>query len=216
MRLNPAAFNAFLTGNIGQDVRWRSNSICPCTNPMTGAANPKCPKCGGKGRLWADGVDTVVGVSRQNISVKITQQFQWETGDAMLTVNESSAMYDAGQYDRVTLLNSTDRFSLALIRGDLRERIYSQVEKIDRVFWYTGDGGQGDLVEGSAVPEVNPANGQLTWGSGAPPAGKQYAITGTRFAEYFIYLDLPSDRAEHRGARLPKRIIARRFDLFGR
>ncbi len=214
MRLNPAAFNAFLSGNIGQDVLWRSSAICPCVNPQSQSANPRCPRCSGKGRLWSAPVAAKVGVQRQSINEKRSQQLNWELGDAMLTVDESSAMYDARQFDRVTLLNSHAGFSVALTRGDPTERLYFQAATVDRVFWYTGAGGTGTLVEGG-VPTVA-ADGTLTWSAGAPPAGVQYSITGTRMSEYFIYLDLPSDRGEHFGARLPRRIVAKSFDVFGR
>ena len=214
MRLNPGAFSAFLSGNIGQLMLWRSNTICPCVNSFSNSANPKCPKCAGKGRIWAAPVEARAGMTRQQIDVNLSQQVNWEMGDATLTVDESSPMYDAGQFDRITLLNSTDRFSLVLVRGQPAERLFMKVDKIDDVFWYTGQDGQGTRVQGG-IPVVAD-DGTLTWASGAPPVGKEYAITGTRFAEYFLYLNLPSDRAEHFGARLPKLMRARRFELFGR
>lgn len=215
MRLNPAAFNAFLSGNIGQDVLWRPSTMCPCFNPISGAAYTGCPKCGGKGWIWSAAQACRVGVSRQAVKASLTHQFNWEAGDAMLTVDESVPMYEASRPDRITMLNSTDRFSLAMTRGDPTERIWTRVEKIDRVYWFTGPNGQGDVVEGSA-PTVDDETGVLTWGDGAPPPGKQYSITGTRFSEYFIYLELPSDRNQHGGARLPKKMMAKRFDVFGR
>ncbi len=214
MRLSPGAFNALLSGNLAQDLRWRASTTCPCISAFSGAAAPGCPKCAGKGRLWAAPVACKAGVTSQKISAQLSQQFNMEAGDALITVDESSPLYDAGQYDRVTMLNSTDRFSLALTRGDVTERLYMQVQKIDRVFWYTGQAGQGDVVEGG-IPVVDDAGG-LTWTSGAPPDGVSYSITGTRFAEFFVYLDLPANRGHHGGARLPKRMPVRRFDLFGR
>lgn len=214
MRLNPAAFNAFLSGNIGQSLLWRPNTMCPCFSRASNSPSPKCPRCGGKGRLWAAAVPAKAGVTRQQIDAKLSQQVNWEMGDAMLTVDESTPLYEAGQYDRITLLNSTDRFSTVLTRGAPSERLFALVEKLERVYWYTGVNGAGDLVEGG-LPVVE-EDGALTWGAGAPPAGKEYSITGTRWPEYFIYLQLPSDRGEHFGARLPKRMLARRFDAFGR
>ena len=214
MRLNPAAFNAFISGNIGQDVLWRPNSICPCVNPASQSPSARCPRCSGKGRLWSAPVAAKVGVQRQAINEKRTQQFNWELGDAMLTVDESSPMFDAAQFDRITMLNSTQSFSLVLKRGEPTERLYFSVVSISRVFWYTGPSGTGMLVEGG-IPEVD-ADGRLTWAEGEPPAGTQYAISGERYSEYFIYLDLPGDRGEHFGARLPKRMVAKSFDVFGR
>jgi hypothetical protein len=58
----------------------------------------------------------------------------------------------------------------------------------------------------------------LTWSEegGCPPAGVQFSVTGRRQQEYYIFRDLPQDRAHHGGAALPRRVVARRFDLFGR
>lgn len=214
MRLNPAAFNAFLSGNVAQDVLWRPNTVCPCVNPTSQSPVKTCPRCAGKGRLWSAAVAAKAGVQRQAINEKRSQQLNWEVGDAMLTVDESSAMYEAGQFDRVTMLNSTDRFSVVLTRGAPTERLYMRVVSIDRVYWYTGANGTGDTVEGGTPGVAD--DGTLEWDSGAPPTGKQYSITGMRYAEYFIYLDYPGDRNQHGGARLPKRMICKRFDVFGR
>lgn len=217
MRLQPAAFDAFLAGpaGIGQEFLWRPASACPCVHPHSGAANPKCPHCGGKGRLWGEPIECRAGMTQQQISKEWAALGQYEAGDATLTVPQSSPMYEAGQFDRITMLNSTDRFSLPLTRGAPDERLYFKVVRITRVFWFTGDDGAGQIVEG-ALPAVT-LNGSLVWpAAGAPPAGKQYSITGERFAEYYVYQNLPSDRAEHFGARLPKKLRVRRFDLFGR
>lgn len=213
-RLQPAAFNAFLGDNIGQDFQWRRASICPCTNPLSGAATPQCPKCAGKGRLWAAPVDAKAGMTQQRINKVFAQMGLYEAGDATLTIHESSAMYDAGHFDRITMLNSTDRFDLVLTRGDPTERLFFKVQSLERVFWYTGKNGEGEVREG-ALPTVAD-DGTLEFGAGGPPAGKQYSISGTRYAEYYVWDGMPSDRNEHFGARLPKRVIARRFDLFGR
>jgi hypothetical protein len=59
--------------------------------------------------------------------------------------------------------------------------------------------------------------GNLSWpNGGGPPIGVTYSLTGTKFDEYFIFLNLPSDRNEHEGARLPKKVTLRKWDLFGR
>lgn len=214
MRLNPLAFNALLSGNLAQDVLWRPNTICPCVSPASQAPAKNCPKCHGKGRLWSTEIACKVGVQRQAINEKRSQQLNWEVGDAMLTVDESSPMYDAAQFDRITMLNSTDQFSVVLTRGQPTERLYRKVLLINRVYWYTGQNGAGDIVEGG-IPVVL-TDGSLAWSDNAPPAGKQYSITGISYSEYFIYLDMPGDRNQHGGARLPKRMVAKRFDVFGR
>ena len=59
------------------------------------------------------------------------------------------------------------------------------------------------------------SNGQLSWSVGAS-VGSQYSISGTRYSEYFVWDELPGDRKHHYGARLPRKLVLRRFDLFGR
>ncbi len=219
-RLSPGAFNAFLSGpaGIGQDFLWRRASACPCVSRSSGAASPKCPKCSGKGQLWAAPVRGRAGLSQMRASKEFAQMGQWESGDAMVAVPENSPLYQAGQFDRLTLLNAEERFSLVLVRGEPSERVYrTQIIGIERVFWYAGplnDGGS-DVVEGS-LPQVS-GDGELTWGAaGAPPVGKQYTIEGWSRPEYYVWNAMPSTRNEHFGARLPKKLPVRRFDLFGR
>lgn len=48
MRLNPAAFDRFLTG-IGQQVLWRRAYACACVSLQSGAPDPKHALCSGKG-----------------------------------------------------------------------------------------------------------------------------------------------------------------------
>jgi hypothetical protein len=207
MRLNPTAFNGLLNG-IGQAFKYRKAFTCPCRNPNSGAGNPKCPKCAGKGVFWGPQVDATAGVASQGVTKQYAQFGQWEAGDAVFSIPESSPMYDAGRFDRMLMLNSTDRFSLTLTHG-ASDRVNLPIEAIEYVFWLDDAGNQ---VYGG-IPAFDEA-GYLTWRTGEPPLGKQFAVAGTRFTEYFVWENLPSDRGEHHGARLPKRVQARRFDLF--
>lgn len=211
MRLNPAAFNAHLA-NMGQQVTWRKSHQCPCISPTSGASRPGCPVCGGRGRFWDAPVAGVIGVASQGTLKKWAAMGRYEAGDAVVAVPENSPAYDAGQYDRIAMLNSTDRFSMPLIRGAPTERLFFQVQSIDRVFWLTNGGAP--LIDGG-IPEVD-AHGALSWGANAPPEGTTYTIEGSKFSEYFVFDSMPSDRNEHSGARLPRRIVLRNFDLFGR
>lgn len=212
MRLNPAAFNAHLA-HLGQQFMWRKSYRCPCVNPSSGAAKPACPACGGKGSIWDPAVKAVAGMAGQKVQQQWQQMGQWQDGDAVLTIQENSPMYEMGKYDRVLMLNSTDYFSLVLTRGSPKEKLHEPVEKLTRVFWLDQ---QSAIVNGS-LPTVAP-NGTLTWPAGgvAPPPGTQYSVNGTRYSEYFCWGQFPSDRNEHSGARLPKRVVLRRFDLFSR
>lgn len=212
MRLNPGAFNAWLR-NIGQRVSWRAATACPCIDQFSGAANPTCPQCRGKGQIWAAAVQGVIGVTRQDVSPEWKDFGNYEAGDMTASVGSDSPLYGMGRYDRVTLLNSTDRFSRVLTHGENDFNLDVPVVNIQRVYWLSPD--QETIIEGG-IPTWNSVTGALTWAAGEPPVGQQYSITGDKYDEYFTYAMLPSDRNEHQGAPLPKRVTLRKFDLLNR
>lgn len=209
MRLSPERFNAWL-GNIGQQFLWRKSFACPCVNPQSGAADPAHALCGGLGRIWNAPLPGIAGVANQKTQREWAQFGVWESGDMVISVPSNSVLYAMGQFDRATMLNSTDPFSLVLTRGQ-NDVLRFPVVAIERVFWLNGGG---TMVEGG-IPTVD-GSGALTWVAGEPPAAQQYTIHGTRFTEYYCYGPFPSDRGEHAGAALPKRAVLRRFDLFMR
>lgn len=208
MRFSPAKFNRHLD-HIGQTFSWRKASTCPCVNPLSGAARPGCPHCDGKRIIWAAAVDGKAGVAGQKTQREWAQFGLYQGGDVVLTIQESSPLYAMGQFDRVVMLNSTDSFSLPLVRGQ-NDRIQGQVQQITRVFWIDGD----DIVDGP-LPDLT-TGGVLSWTIGGPPAGQQYTVDGIRNSEYFCFGPYPSDRMMHHGARLPRRVVLRQFDLLGR
>lgn len=212
MRFNPAAFDRHLL-NIGQKVQWRRSYACACVNPATGQPDPKHALCSGKGRLWDPPVDTVTGIASQNVQVEWQNSGLFEAGDMVLSIPQASPMWDAGQFDRILLLNSTDVFSQPLTRGAPTERLLFTPASLTRCFWLHPQN-RNQVVEGP-LPVID-AEGRPTWASGGPPPGVVYSLTGTKFDEYFVFLQLPSDRNQHSGMRLPRRITARRWDLFGR
>lgn len=211
MQFNPGRFNDWLS-NIGQKIMWQRARTCPCVSSNSGAAKVNCPVCHGKRVFWDAPIAGVVGIAGQNVQRKWAQSGRWEDGDAVVTIPENTPFYDGGQFDRVLMLNSTDRFSLVFVRGAPAEKLTVRVEQIGRVFWLTN--GALPIVDGG-IPTVA-ADGTMTWKDGAPPAGTQYTIEGTRYSEYFVFSALTSDRNEHQGARLPKKVVLRSFDLFAR
>lgn len=213
MKFNAAAFDRHLK-NMGQRVLWRKAFACACVNPASGAPDPKHALCSGKGRIWLDPMETVTGVASQETINDWAQTGQWESGDMVLSIPQSSPMWDAGQYDRITMLNSTDSFSQPLVRGAPTERLIFSVESVSRVFWLN-PANRNQIVDG-AIPSVS-EDGFLSWsGAGEPPPGVTYSVTGSKYSDYFIFNKMSSDRNEHSGMRLPKKLVARRFDLFGR
>lgn len=214
MRFNPAAFDRHLA-NIGQEVLWRRSFACACVDRRSGNPDPKHALCQGKGRLWNPPVKTVTGIASQKVEAEWAQSGLWESGDMVLSIPQSSPLWDAGQFDRVTMLNSTDVFSQPLVRGDVTERLLFQPVSIIRCFWLS-PADRNVVVEGRA-PVVD-ANGNLSWpgGVGEPPPGTSYSLTGEKNSEYYVFGAFPSDRNQHQGMRLPKKVVARKWDLFGR
>lgn len=212
MRFNPAAFDRFLA-DIGQRVAWRRSYACACVNPSSGAPDPKHALCGGKGRLWDAPVATVTGVASQKVQLAWAQMGMYEVGDMVLSIPQASPLWEAGPFDRITALDSTDVFSQPLVRGAPSERLLFQPVVIDRCFWLHPT--RRLPVDGGA-PVVD-TDGRLSWPNGGePPPGATYSLTGTKHSEYFLWGEYPSDRNQHQGMRLPRRVVARRFDLFNR
>lgn len=212
MRLNPAAFNRHLD-HIGQSFRWRKAFACPCVDQNSGAADYNCPRCHGQGVIWNAAVDAKAGVASQSVQTRWAQSGRWEDGDLVLSVQGSSPMWAMGIFDRVTSMNASDPFSMALVRGAPTERLRFIMDSVQRVFWYHPT--TGAIVEGKAPVQAD--DGSLAWpDGGAPPDGMQYSLSGTKRLEYYVYDQLPRNRNEHHGARLPKAVVLRRFDLFGR
>lgn len=210
MQLNPAAFNRHLA-HMGQDCLWRRAYACPCKNPNSNASDSRCPHCGGKGHLWDGAQPGVVGVTGTKVQREWAQFGTYESGDSVVSIGSDSPLYAMGQADRVTLLNATEQFSLALTHGAPTERLIGKIVAINRVFWLNA---QKVIVDGE-IPQVQ-ENGTLAWGAGEPPAGTQYTISGARHLEYFCFGQFPSNRNMHRGAALPRLVVLRRFDLWGR
>lgn len=215
MSLQPAAFERFLR-HVGQDVLWRRAFDCPCRDTYSGAALPNCLQCAGKGSIWAAPLASYTGLSSMAASVRWAKFGVWETGDLLLTIPGDTPLYNAGQYDQVILLESSEPFSLVLTRG-VNDRLPWPVVGIDRVFVLSEDDNDVQVTLDTALPTVG-TGGVLTWpSSGLTPAvGQQFSITGRRRPVYFLYMDLPSDRAHHGGLRLPRKVVVRQFDLFNR
>jgi hypothetical protein len=210
MRFSPARFNAHLR-KIGQQFAWRRAFACPCQRPGEESPAPNCPLCLGKGVQWDVEQEGWAGMTSQNSKKGMADFGVWEAGDCVLTIPENSPLYDAGRFDRIRAKNSTNQFMDVLRRG-FTDRLVGAIVSIDRVLW-TNDAGTA-VVEGG-IPTVAP-NGALTWASGAPPEGRHYSISGVRYDEYYVYPNLPTDRMAHGGARLPRKLLARRLDLFAR
>lgn len=210
MHLSSLEFNAFLN-DMAQNFSWKRAYACPCVSPMTGGAEPNCPHCFGKGRTWDAtatlGLAAIVG--RNNLK-KFGDFGLFDVSDTMLSIPSDSPLWAIGEYDRVIALNRSEPFSINLVSG-INDVIRKPVAEITRVSWINSVGA---MVEGS-IPTVL-SNGLLQWSGLTPPEQTTYSVTGRAIPEYFVYMDLPFDRPHHAGEPLPRRVVLRRFDLFGR
>lgn len=127
----------------------------------------------------------------------------------VLSLPSNSPVYAMGENDRVIMTDSSVPFSTTRTRTGTESLVFP-VSSIDKVFWLVA----GAMVNG-AIPTVSAA-GLLTWASGGPPSGAQYSITGRKNPEYFMFASFPQDRAHHGGAKLPRLVVMRLFDLYGR
>jgi hypothetical protein len=206
MHLDPAAFNTLLN-DLGQAVDWRRAFSCPCRNPQSGGAAPTCPQCHGLGTYWAAPVAARVALSGQKTQREWAQFGQWESGDQVVTLPSDSPAYALGPFDRLTMRDSSVPFTVILGAGEpLRGAILS----VHSVTWWH----DGHLMTAPVLPVVG-LDGVLLWPGDAPPAAP-LAISGRKHPEYFVFQDGPQDRSHHGGASLPRRVVLRLFDLFGR
>lgn len=192
---------------------WRQATACPCINPASGAARADCPLCHGKKYQWAAEVPARCGFQNQNQKKGFAAFGIWEPGDALLTIGSDSPMYATGPFDRYRCKNATSPFSITRVRGE-QDFILGTVVSLSRVFFIQQDG---TTMTECGIPAID-ANGNLTWAAGqvAPPDDTAYSVTGVKYDEYFAYPDFANSRNMHHGARLPKKLLARRFDLYGR
>lgn len=206
MYLHPARFNRFLA-KMGQAADWRRGFACPCRNPRSGAADTNCARCRGVGTYWSDPASVLVAFSGQKVQAEWAKFGRWESGDQVMTLPSDSPAYGVGPFDRITMSQSSVPFSTVLRPGDrLREPVLS----VDLATWF-----EGDQLVSAHVPAVLD-DGSLAWPAEAPPEGAQVALTGRKRPEYFVLQEYPQDRAHHGGRDLPRRVVARKFDLFGR
>lgn len=209
-RLSARSFNRHLN-HMGQAFNWRKGYACPCVSRESGQPDPQCNHCDGKGRQWPDApVPGTAGVISQAKLKRYEVFGPFDQDDMLLSIGSDSALYAIGQYDRVDALNRTEPFSMALIRG-LNDIIRFPVVSVDRAFYIN----QVDAITELPVPLVN-ADGTLDWQGSPPPAQFSFSLTGRRRPQYYCYLDLPVDRPQHHGEKLPRRVILRRFELLDR
>jgi hypothetical protein len=215
MQLSVARCNALLN-EMGQAVTWAKSYQCPYERgTFSGAAPANCPVCAGKGYIWDPPVSATVGLTGMKGRRQWESMGRYETGDVVVTAGSDSPFWSAKEYDRVVFIQSTEPFD-SILNHTGSETLTFPVTTVDRAFWVDPES---FAVTDADIPTVGfGENPTVTWASGqtAPPDGTDYTISGRRIPEYFVFADLPSDRAHFGGLALPRRIVLRKFDLLGK
>ena len=215
IRLSPPLFNRQIQ-SAGQSVLWRRASLCPCAgrDHYSGGASQDCPVCTGRGWSWAKGVPSkasIVGARRER---KQSDFGQWEAGDVAVSVGSDTPLWNAGEKDRITFLDSSLLFQAALV-NDGNARLDFEVVRFERCFWLReGD----EAFREATLPKRDPLTGRLAWASGAvaPDAGARFTVTGLKRPDFFLLEHLPVARGHFSGSPLPRLFKCRAFDLLGR
>ena len=210
--LSPGRFDRLLSSRdgMGQQLSWARATQCPCRNPITGAARIGCLQCAGKGVFWAASVPAWAGMASMKVARDWAAFGQFETGDVVLTVPNTSPFWAAGEWDRAIMINSSEPFD-ALLTYTGAEKANFPVVSFDQVVWLNTS----QAVVMGGLPVQNPDR-TLSWPAGSPPSNTQYSLRGRKRPEYFVFKDFPQDRAHFGGLPLPRRVIMRKFDLFGK
>lgn len=214
MRLAPSEFNSLIQ-TLGQTILYRPAVMCPCRDPHSGAAQPDCPTCHGRGVFWRKGETTYLGLT----GLKQAREFRdfglLDSGDVVLTIPSDSAAYLCGENDQFMLVQSDQPWTGIFTRGEPDERYPPGVFKVLDVVGLTVAREPQDYALPSLPSLEN--GGVPTWpATGGPAVGQQYSIRARRRPTFFLLRDLPSSRSHHGGAALPRRVAARALDLFGR
>ena len=122
---------------------WRPSSVCPCVQAYSGAADPNCRHCDGKGHRWGDALATQAGIVSHDTARKYAPQTILDAGDVMLVIPSDQPIYQIGEFDRVVMTDRTEPFSLNLIAG-VNAKLRFTPTTIDQVAWIAEDD---ELVE---------------------------------------------------------------------
>lgn len=198
---------------MGQTVQWLPANACPCRAAHSGAADPSCPVCLGKGWVWDGVITTSVGLTGQQIQRRWAEMGMYEAGDVVVSIPGDATIQAIGEFDRVQFVQSSEPFSM-VIHPDRVLPLPFTLIALDRAT-VIRDGGLVDLP----LPGVDATAESPFWWAGSdddnrPAAGESWTLTGRRIPEYFVYGNFPQDRAHEQGRALPRRVVLRKFDLF--
>ncbi len=216
MELRAAAFNRLL-GAFAQRSLWRRAVLCPCRDTHSGAADPACQLCFGRGRFHYGAVESPVALSGMKASREWQSFGLYQAGDVVVSLASNTPLYGAAEGDRVTFLDSELPWQAAFRRGDPDERLPPHTFVVEDTVALLPGG-----IPRALDPPANLPTGdeyaRPTWapGAAAPGDGEAYSVRARIRPTYHLFREMPQDRAHHGGARLPRRVVLRLEDLAAR
>jgi hypothetical protein len=234
IKLQAQHFEEMITRR-GIDVRWEQAIKCTCWSDDSGQPLYSCKACGGTGYLYSTPatIHTVLIMSLA-MSKEFTPVGDFRMGDCIATIPQHykavdgaqrvtwpiNPMYDIGEWDKVTLLDTEYRCNENLIRGvALRDQPAdtlrsADVTKILGVLRANPETGEVYIYE--AGTDYNIANGNtIDWigaSSDIPANGEKYSVMYYCRPVYVVYTQLPQSR-DPDGQHFPKKVVLRYRDV---
>ena len=162
--------------------------------------------------------DYLIGVTSVLVAKQFAQFGEWDKGDMIATIPARDVhgalldVYQIGEFDRMTLADSVVRRSFLGVRGE-RDRFPERtIRAVTDAFGLQG-GVQVPLEDGI---DFRVTGNTVEWLSDTLAAGDGYSLRYVVSPEYFVWTTLEQPRAHDLGKALPKKVVLRLFDLFGR
>jgi hypothetical protein len=213
----------------GKMVLWERAQRCTCWNADSGQPAVYCKACGGTGFLYDHPFQSkFILITGLNINKEQTQMGEVQLGDCIATVPyrtkviasnglisyPDNPLYEIGEWDKITLLDSEFKSNENLVRGTPLfgrppDTLYhGMVTKVIRILQADPDTG----VVTYYTPDVDyKLNGNvIEWQSNGkqPAEGSQYSALYMHRPVYIVQNQLPQVRDQD-GQHFPKRVVLR-------
>ena len=231
IKLNQQNFEELITRR-GIPVKWERSMRCSCWSEDSGQPQYSCKACQGWGYVYEPPIEEdAVLVMALQMNRNDTPQGEFRLGDAVMTVpmrkrttNEQGLIeyvdipiYNIGEWDRVSLMNTTFRSHEHLVRGQgvygrmpdtLRNPDVTSVLKVAKM-----DATTGSVTEYIEDEDYQVFGNYIQWASGQGPSiGDRYSVLYYHRPVYIVYQQLPQHRDPDQ-QHFPKRVVLRYRDV---
>lgn len=230
VKLRENSFNELIRRR-GGSVIYRRSIKCTCWDDSSGQPHYDCKACGGYGYIYDAPIEeTHVLVMNLALNKEFTQLGEYRMGDCVMTIPHIKKimgedqlwqypphpMYDIGERDQVTLLDSEFRTHETLVRGEpilgrlpdtLRQEFVTKILAIIQANPDTGE------VKHYGTSLWSCSGSTIQWlTADAPAIGTKYSVLYYNHPTYVVYTQLPQSR-DPDGQHMPKRVVIRFKDV---